>query len=939
MKKINLFICYVGKDSEKAISFAKEIEKQKHDDYELDVIYMDEEGVGCANDWEVWSEENIKNSDIIMQIWTKNTMESILDDKKINDKVIRSELRLARSLNKQIIILDYVGEENYAEGFDIASKTLSKTYMDEYSDNQIEKVLKAVEDRIYKVLHNEKPDYLLYQKVIKSSDSMGTLGNMFVGRTEELKEIDDFFNEGKNIVILSGEGGIGKTEIAKEYAKEKTTKDLFAFKVCSNEHDLKLSSVILSFDYENDLDEEDKNKSDYEKALIRINQLKDINPRFILIIDNFNSEFDEEENKKIINKLSESINFKIIISSRCKTTNQSVGFIRIDSLDEKDQIRLFYNSCNYDRVVIEENEDNDKKILELSKVISGHTMTLDLCARIINDKGYDIDRLKETLLSEKSKVRSEHTSHSSEELTISNHLLKLFEIADLKEEQKDILYVLSYIPQHGLSFDEINNIKEINEDDLKYLCNISLIKRNKANYYLHPLVSNLAFNEYKDCREKIAKKTISFILEDYRGNGNDSSYELKRKKDYQFLIYERLLSRGERNRNLALSYDRLGYIEKSLSNYREAKSYYLKALEIRKAQSEFSSKIKLKYVLSVSYNNLGDIEEKLSNYEEAKLYYLKGLKIREELDSSKQTQKSKHDLSYTYSRLGNFEKNLKNYKEAKKYYLKSLEITEELIKLPNNNEKESKLKNDLSISYNNLGDIAMELFDYDEAKLYHLKALKIREEQYREDDPRSKRELAFSYNGLGNVAMKLCHYDEAKSYYLRALEIRLIVNEILNRSQTKYDLSTSYINLGNIELEQKKYDDAKSYYLKSLEIREELNELLCTPLSKMNVAISYNKLGDAERCLCNYIDAKSYYLKSLKIYEDIKRLYNKKDYYEIVERLFDNIASVSIKLKEYSDVVEYYSKELELVKDDDAKVKELNKLIKKYSKKAKRQKK
>ena len=312
MRTLKLMICYVGKDSSLAVSLAKRIEKIDFGEDKLDVTYMDKPGVGCANNWVTWSEENVLSSDIVMQIWTKNTMESVDSIDAINNKVILNELLTAMNNKKQVIVLDNVGEDNYAKGYTLNSYNVSKTFISDFNES-FDKIVEVIKDRIYRIIHNDHPTYLVPQKVLISNDSMGSLGERFVGRKKELQEMDEMFAHGKNVVILSGDGGIGKTEIARYYASIKGTKGLYCYKACGDEHNLKLSSIILSLDYENELSDEDKKKSDCEKALIRINECKNVDPRFILIIDNFNSDFDESENKKIINKLTEVVSFKVLI--------------------------------------------------------------------------------------------------------------------------------------------------------------------------------------------------------------------------------------------------------------------------------------------------------------------------------------------------------------------------------------------------------------------------------------------------------------------------------------------------------------------------------------------------------------------------------------------------------------------------------------------------
>ncbi len=797
---MRLMICYVSKDKDLAIKIADYIDNCKFDN--LEVIYMDKPLVGCANDWVIWSETNIKSADIIMQLWTDNTMESIDSNIQINNKVIRDELYLARSLSKQIIILDMV-KSNYAEGYDIASKTISKTFINEINNDSLEIIKKQIEDRIYKIKNNIHPEYQITQHTIKSTyDSMGNVSDTFIGRDAELNEINSLFNSGKHLVVISGEGGIGKTEIVKNYARKYGNKDLICYKVCGDEHDLSLASVILSLEYDNELKEEDNKKSEYEKACIRIESLKQMDPRFLLIIDNFNSDFNTGENKKLINKLIDCINSKVLFTTRSNVDNKSIGFLKVETLSEENQVKLFYSASN-----LEESEENTSLILELARAISGHTMTLELAARIISKGRIELAELKDSLFNVKTKVYNEHTS---EKMTINDHLIKLFEIADLSDIQKDILYSLSFISDIGITYKNLCNVFEkISdtdfEDDLDYLSDISLVKEANNKYYLHSLVSDLVFNEYKNGRNIIRDIICDEIINNNNPTINDSLMILNDKNTIFLHLYQRLKSFDDVDNINLLVTEEIGKSYRLLSYSSKAKNYFIESKDIREKLDKESPSIQTKKYLADIYLRLGDVGLLTKNN------YLLSLEYALIVYDKNKTVDNKRMLSVCYERLGIVSSNIE---DKKKYYKLLFDNSKEVVELSNTYENQR----DLALAYGKLAKLALEEDKIEEAKKLYLEKYKMlksicdktNEVEYRTFLSAACLELAEIYENENK--------EKAKAVYLEAYELSKTAYYKLRTTKS----ACAYVNTTSILAEfiskYESYENAEKYYIECNEI-------------------------------------------------------------------------------------------------------------------------
>ena len=371
-------------------------------------------------------------------------------------------------------------------------------------------------------------------------------------------------------------------------------------------------------------------------------------------------------------------------------------------------------------------------------------------------------------------------------------------------------------------------------------------------------------------------------------------------------------------RELCVSYERLGGIAEARNDYKAAEGYYAKALEIGERLAEkYPDDPEMQRDLSVSYNNLGGIAEALNDYKAAEGYYAKALEIRERLaEKYPDDPKMQRDLSVPYERLGDIAKARNDYSAAEGYYSKALEIRERLAeKYPD----DPNLQRDLSFSYNKLGDIAKARNDYNAAEGYYAKALEIGErlaEKYPED-PNLQRDLSVSYNKLGGIAETRNDYKAAEGYYAKALEIgERLAEKYPEDPQMQRDLSISYNNLGDIAKARNDYKAAEGYYAKALEISEKLAEKYPEdPQMQRDLSISYNNLGDIAKARNDYKAAEGYYAKALAIREKLAEKYPEDPQMQRdLSVSYNKLGGIAETRNDYKAAEGYYAKVLEIGK-------------------------
>ncbi len=184
--------------------------------------------------------------------------------------------------------------------------------------------------------------------------------------------------------------------------------------------------------------------------------------------------------------------------------------------------------------------------------------------------------------------------------------------------------------------------------------------------------------------------------------------------------------------------------------YEEAKSINRRLLSIR--ETLYGSE---HLAIALSYNNIGGVYKSLGCYPKALKYDLKALAIREKLlgEDHPDTAESYNNVGMVYHSSGE-----KHYNKALKFYFKALAIREKVLGL-------SHL--DTASCYNNIGGIYNHQHKYYEALQFHFKSLNICEEVLGLEHPYT----AGSYNNIGHVFSEQGDYSRAMDYYYKALVI------------------------------------------------------------------------------------------------------------------------------------------------------------------------
>ncbi|ACK64557.1 Tetratricopeptide TPR_2 repeat protein [Rippkaea orientalis PCC 8801] len=227
----------------------------------------------------------------------------------------------------------------------------------------------------------------------------------------------------------------------------------------------------------------------------------------------------------------------------------------------------------------------------------------------------------------------------------------------------------------------------------------------------------------------------------------------------------------------------------------------------------------------------------LQQYEAAKDAYLQSIELLNTLNKVDEQQKQSK-LAAIYHQLGIVAQELREWEEARNYYQQAIEYSDRYSQ---------------ASTYHQLGIVAQELREWEEARNYYQQALSIKIEY---SDSYSQ---ASTYQLLGVLAQELHEWEEARKYYKKALCIFIKYSD-------HYSQAGICHNLGVLAQKLCQWEQAQTYYEQALSIKIEYSD-------RYSQARTYYCLGMVAEATGNPEDAKNYYLQALQIWVEFNDQY------------------------------------------------------------------
>ena len=304
----------------------------------------------------------------------------------------------------------------------------------------------------------------------------------FCGRNQELSTLHELISE-KRIIFLQGIAGIGKSELAKAYARA-YRKDYTNILYLTYSGDLRQD--IIDLDFVDDLPE-DTEEDRFRKHNRFLRSLKEDT---LLIIDNFNTTAGKDAFFSVLLKYR----CRILFTTRSRFDNYAS--FNLGEISDPDALLslmgYFYSDAEREQFILE----------QIIQAVHSHTLAVELSARLLETGILEPQELLARLQIEKSALGATDTidivkDGQSRKATYYEHIHTLFSLYRLSEEELDIMRGLIFAPVSGVSgrlyanwmkLSDMNRINDLIEKGF-------IQTQSGRQISLHPMIQEVAVDE------------------------------------------------------------------------------------------------------------------------------------------------------------------------------------------------------------------------------------------------------------------------------------------------------------------------------------------------------------------------------------------------------------------------------------------------------------
>ncbi len=486
----------------------------------------------------------------------------------------------------------------------------------------------------------------------------------FTGREVELNKLCQMVEEGHKAVLVSGMGGIGKTNICKKLFEKYTDKKI-AYENRPFRH-------VGYIDYNENMDnsllkclnykKQDNPEINKEAAWKELEYLAS-DGKLLLFVDNVNVPISKDPSLQRLKNLPGAI----VLTSRRTAFSKEFKLFPIGFLETK-QCREIYEKIRFEgskKKINEQEEPHLNYIIE--KLAARHTITVELLAHLAQTKHWTVEELRKEL--EQNGFQLEYKDEEDKLINIQQSYETLYDLSKLTEAEQNILEAFSVFPYLPLAVKVCNQWLlsdagvEEKEDILEGLYRKGWLQFDveQESYSLHPVFATFIYEKCKPIMEKHVG-LMKACQESLEIPESGSALECQNYVPFAESIIEKIdMGQGIEKAKFIF---KLAYLLQYIADYQKAEKLYEQSLEIYKQE------LGENHLDTVTnYNNLGGVYARQGKYKEAESLYKKGLEIREKIleENHPDTATSYNNLAYVYASQG-------KYKIALVYYLKAYKI-------------------------------------------------------------------------------------------------------------------------------------------------------------------------------------------------------------------------------------------------------------------------
>jgi hypothetical protein len=341
---------------------------------------------------------------------------------------------------------------------------------------------------------------------------MPLTNKVFLGRKDQLMDIHQCLSE-ESCLFLTGIGGIGKSELAKQYAK-RYKKEYHHMIYLSYTESLHRTICDLAFV------EDSKNLTEDELFAMHYRFFEMLDESTLVILDNFNVFPDQDE---LFHKFI-ALSFRLLVTTR--NIIDEVPCYAVKELAIDDLAELFYSYAP-------QSETKPQIVHEIIEEIHRHTLTVEMAAKTLTAACLAPEKLLSVLktegiqLSNPNRVKITKDSRTKRDLMYS-HIKTLFRLQDLSKEYRYRLCHMLLVPEQGISkvlFQRWLGLSDYNATN--ELIEVGWIREDIRNcrISIHPFLWEVLIGfippSFKQCEEFIEKLGNEYVVEvedeiDYR---------------------------------------------------------------------------------------------------------------------------------------------------------------------------------------------------------------------------------------------------------------------------------------------------------------------------------------------------------------------------------------------------------------------------------------
>jgi len=455
---------------------------------------------------------------------------------------------------------------------------------------------------------------------------------IFIGRDADIEVIHKKLSKGQNsLLLVNGEGGIGKTTVASTYYHkyiEKYSHLIWIAAEKSIEDALLPLALELQLKFDDNISAEQK-IDDILRELIMLGKPS------LLVIDNANDLIDLNN---LYPRLRKCTTLHLLITTRVTECAHAETY-PIKHLDEMDArelfVRLYHN-----------HDSSENEILnQILMAVGYNTLVIEMLAKNLNNfnnilrKEYTLDALLEDLqqkgvlcLGKSEAVSTDYKLQTAKPEAIVE---AMYDISGLKDEEKALLSVFAVLPAVNIPF---NNIKALFHD----------------LDGLEKLLLSIAQKGWIDLDKKLKSFKCSPVIQ-----------EIVRKQNLEKLAENCQVLVD----NLVVQLD----YEPGTGNITKV-SYEEAVIYVQYSEMVCSHLFELRGDISILLDSIGTFYKTYGNLDKALKYFDDETVLFEELyESNPQNVGFKNGLAISYSKLGVFFRDNKNDKHAAHGYFHNAE--------------------------------------------------------------------------------------------------------------------------------------------------------------------------------------------------------------------------------------------------------------------------